>query len=151
MPFPRQIVKMSRITCVFFKASTRNAENNTKSTLTIKSPVVFLMVNFVYCYVIIVIAICLYGLCGRPATANPPEIRSRESHEIEMNCTELMNNDCSPSSTVQITDNDMPFRWTENSFSPLLSTRNIKNLDFFEQPNSWEGDWNKYWNCKTDF
>ncbi|XP_060860359.1 uncharacterized protein LOC132937554 [Metopolophium dirhodum] len=119
--------------------SNRNAENNTETSPPIKSPISFLIVNFVYVYAIIIIIICFYGLYGWTTTNVIVSIGklSRRPCDIE-------NNENSISDIIlisQIAEDDklipepIPLQ-----ILPETTESNATN----NYHCTWVGDWNKY-------
>lgn len=128
--------------CLSFK------DYNTDTSPSIKSPIVFLVVNFIYIYTIFVIVICLYGLYKCP--------KSKSSHEFSNKLYEIGtvvdNNDissCDTESSQSCTDGEETIIRV-NSFSVRISPTLTSNV-IINYRNTWPGDWNKYWNSKSDY
>ncbi|XP_022182637.1 uncharacterized protein LOC111042359 [Myzus persicae] len=118
-------------------SSNGNAENNTDSSPPIKSPISFLIVNFVYVYAIIIIIICFYGLYGWASTNVIVSIGkfSKRPRVIE-------NDENSTSDIVlisQIADDDKLIPET----IPLQILPEMSEITN-NYHCTWVGDWNEY-------
>lgn len=127
-------------TCAFcIQIPNRNTENNTESSPPIKSPILFLIVNFVYVYAIMIIIICFYGLYGWTATNVIASIGkfSRRPCDIE-------NDENSISDIIlisQIAEDDKLIPETiPLQILPETTESNVTN----NYHCTWVGDWNKY-------
>lgn len=129
-----------KIFILFFYVEVANV-NPEKITIelmpSIKSPIIFLVVNFLLFYAIFVIIICLYELYECPKTNGIFIFGkiSAESHE----CAIADLGDLSDiTSATQTTDESL--LQTNNSLSLLLSE--LPKSDFAEYETTWTGDWN---------
>lgn len=139
--------------CIFFilcsKVFNKTDEYHTDLSPSIKIPILFLFVNFFFMYKIFIILSCLYGLYGISDT----RVRcsdgrcSRESQEIEMKETNYDDHGNVTPTKLQIADDDESTSATSDSDAhAAFCARKVSNTS-----SSWEGDWNKYWNNKSDY
>lgn len=116
----------------------------------IKSPIVFLVVNFLFFYAIFVIIICLYELYECPETNRILKFGgiSAESNEYAI-ATDLSNLSDVTSATHATDESYLQTNNNNNCSSLLLSE--LPKSDFTEYESSWTGDWNTFWNSKCDY
>ncbi|XP_026820739.1 uncharacterized protein LOC113559276 [Rhopalosiphum maidis] len=118
--------------------SNGNIKNNTDLSPPIKSPILFLMVNFFYAYAIIIIIICFHGLYKFSVTNEMFSIEkcSRRSRGIE-------NDGIGTSDIVlfpQVTEETELI--PENI--PLQILPEVPESKVIDNHCSWVGNWNKY-------
>lgn len=132
---------------VFIEVVTGNAYNHTVlSTMPfIKSPIVFLVVNFVLFYAILVIIICLCGLYENPPETNRLFVRGKRLEKTH----EFVATDVD-----EFSDFTSRTQSSDESFShvnSLVLPNALQKSDFVDHDSSWTGDWNTYWNSKLDY
>lgn len=125
-------------TCTFcIQTSNRNTENKTDSSPPIKSPISFLIVNFVYVYAIMIIIMCVYGLYGWAATnviVSIGKLSRRRPCDIE-------NDENSISDIDLIAEDDKLIPETiPLQILPETTESNATN----NYHCTWVGDWNNY-------
>lgn len=120
--------------------------NNTDMSPSIKSPIVFLVVNFVYFYTVFVILICLYGLYKCPKSKSSCDEFSSKPYEIETIVAINRIGDYSTDSSQSCTDDEETIIRVNSFTVKMLHAPNVINYR-----NTWPGDWNKYWNSKCDY
>lgn len=124
-------------------------EDTADSLPIITSPVIFLVKSFLYLYTTIIVLLYLYGLYAWYILTIPlPKKRLIESGEIETN---IKITDNKYSSDTLISDDDKSLFQTKNNKLQILSSWDLSNSCLFDDKNLWEGDWNRYWNCKADY
>jgi len=126
--------------CAFcIQISNRNAKNNTETSPPIKSPISFLIVNFVYVYAIIIIIICFYGLYGWAATNVIVSIGklSRRPCDIENNENSI--SDIILISQIAEEDKLIPEPIPLEILPETTESNATNNYHC-----TWVGDWNKY-------
>ncbi|XP_025191970.1 uncharacterized protein LOC112592182 [Melanaphis sacchari] len=118
--------------------SNENIKNNTDLSPPLKSPILFLMVNFLYAYTIIIIIICFYGLYKFTVTNEifPIGKCSRRSCDIESDKT-------STSEIVLISQITEEVELISENI-PLQILPEISESNATDYHCSWVGDWNKY-------
>jgi len=88
--------------------------------------------------------ICFYGICEWPV---PPVKRPKKPCEIQTSYAYTSDD----TSITQISDDDELFFPLDNYSLPILPAHRLIEIDNVPERHSWEGDWNKYWNCIADY
>ncbi|XP_015363346.1 PREDICTED: uncharacterized protein LOC107161447 [Diuraphis noxia] len=119
--------------------SNGNTENKTDSSPPIKSPISFLIVNFVYVYAIMIIIICFYGLYGWAAMNVIVAIEkySKQTCNIE-------NADNSSSDIVLISQNAEDDKLIPETIPLQILSETMESINTNNDHCTWVGDWNKY-------
>lgn len=116
----------------------------------IQSPMLFIVVNFVYFYAIFVIAIMLHGLYASGSTKINPIVTGliEDSSSVLIDQCEINDADDTEENTSWTTaaDNEVCSSTCACSGSDELLIRDDHNKKCHQKTTLWTGDWNRYWN-----
>lgn len=128
-----------------------NVNDTTSSSAAIKKPIAFLVVNFVYFYTVLIMAICLYGLYGRAGTPSSPDAFPKVEYPPSIDDDDDDDRTMATADGCQSADDGRQSSSNDNSNYFSLDILHVPKLDDADRPRWWTGDWNEYWNRKTDY
>jgi len=121
------------------QTSNGNTENSTDLSPPIKSPISFLIVNFVYVYAIMIIIICFYCLYGWAATNVIVSIGKLSKQSCDMENYENSISDIVLISQIAEDDKLIPETIPLQILPEAIESNTSNNYHC-----TWVGDWNKY-------